>query len=96
MLVENKSGYNIKATRSDRGGELTSKEFEEYYENYEIHWLLMVPYSPQWNEVIEKKNRTILDMAQSLLKNKKMPKEFWVEGVDCAIHSSNYSLNWSA
>jgi hypothetical protein len=28
-------------------------------------------------------------MARSMLKTKKMPKEFWVETIDCAIYLSN-------
>ena len=29
-------------------------------------------------------------MAQNMLKSKWMPKELWVEAVDCAIYFSNY------
>ncbi|KHN28513.1 Retrovirus-related Pol polyprotein from transposon TNT 1-94, partial [Glycine soja] len=35
-LVEKESGYVIKALRSDRGGEFTSKEFNEFCEKYGI------------------------------------------------------------
>jgi len=28
-------------------------------------------------------------MARSILKTKKMPKEFWIEAIDCAIYLSN-------
>nr|GEY82273.1 retrovirus-related Pol polyprotein from transposon TNT 1-94 [Tanacetum cinerariifolium] len=37
----------------------------------------------------ERKNRTILNMVQSMLKTKKMPKEFWAEAVDCAVYLLN-------
>ena len=36
----------------------------------------------------KEKNRSILDMARSMLKSKRMPKEFWAEAVDCAIYLS--------
>ena len=36
-------------------------------------------YTPQLNGVAERKNRTILDMARSLLKAKKLPKQYWAE-----------------
>jgi hypothetical protein len=48
-----------------------------------------VPKSPQQNGVMERKNISILNMAISMLKTKKMPKEFWVKAVDCAIYLSN-------
>ena len=41
--------------------------------------------SPQQNGVAEIKKRSILNMARSMLKSKKMPKEFWAEAIDCAI-----------
>jgi hypothetical protein len=34
-------------------------------------------------------NISNLNMARSILKTKKMPKEFWTEAVDCVIYLSN-------
>jgi hypothetical protein len=39
-----------------------------------IHRPLIVPRSPQQNGVVERKNMTILNMSQSMLKTKIMPK----------------------
>jgi hypothetical protein len=39
--------------------------------------------------MVERKNRNILNMARSMLKTKKMPKDFWVDAVDYAIYLSN-------
>ena len=71
--------------RTDRGGELTSKEFQEFCEENGIRRPLTVPRSPQQNGVVERKNQTILDMARSMLKSKKLPKEFWAEVVACGL-----------
>ncbi|KAE8735609.1 hypothetical protein F3Y22_tig00000340pilonHSYRG00771 [Hibiscus syriacus] len=89
--VERESGRKIKAMRSDRGGEFTSKEFQEFCEANGIRRPMTVPRSPQQNGVVERKNRTILDMARSMLKSKKLPKEFWAEAVSCAVYLSNRS-----
>jgi DNA-binding winged helix-turn-helix (wHTH) protein len=48
-----------------------------------------VPYSPEQNEVAERKNRTILDVVRSMLKSKNLPKEFKTEAVDCAVYLLN-------
>ncbi|KAH9745480.1 hypothetical protein KPL70_004087 [Citrus sinensis] len=74
VAVEKKSGYQIKAMRSDRDGEFTSKEFLEFCEANGIRRPLTVPRSPQQNGVAERKNRTILDMAKSMLKNESRAK----------------------
>ncbi|KAH9670910.1 hypothetical protein KPL70_017154 [Citrus sinensis] len=90
-LVEKESGYQIKAMRSDRGGEFTSKEFLEFCEANGIRCPLTVPRSPQQNGVAERKNITSLNMARSMLKSKRLPKEFWAEAIACAVYLSNRS-----
>ncbi|KAL0540755.1 hypothetical protein IC582_020769 [Cucumis melo] len=52
---------------------------------------MTVPFTPQQNGVVERKNRTILNMTRSMLKYKKMPKEFWAQAVECAVYLSNRS-----
>ncbi|KAE8696015.1 hypothetical protein F3Y22_tig00110678pilonHSYRG00437 [Hibiscus syriacus] len=91
VAVERESGRKIKAMRSDRGGEFTSREFQEFCEANGIRRPMTVPRSPQQNGVAERKNRTILDMARSMLKSKKLPKEFWAEAVACAVYLTNQS-----
>lgn len=66
-----------------------STAFISYCEEQGIKRFLTTPYSPQQNNVTERKNRTILDMAHSMLKSKGMPKEFWVEVVQCATYVQN-------
>jgi len=55
-VVEKESGRQIKAMRTDRGGEFTSKEFQEFCEENGIRSPLTVPRSPQRNDVAERKN----------------------------------------
>ncbi|GJV20172.1 retrovirus-related pol polyprotein from transposon TNT 1-94, partial [Tanacetum coccineum] len=88
-MVEKEKGLKIKSMRSDRGGEFLSKEFNKFCEDNGIRRFLTAPYSPQQNGVVERKNRTILNMVRSMLKSKKMPKEFWAEAVDCAVYLLN-------
>lgn len=87
--VEKESGRRIKAMRSNRGGEFTSKEFQEFCEANGICRPLTVPISPQQNSIVERKNRTILNIAWSMLKSKNLPKEFglkqWLVQSTCPI-----------
>ncbi|KAH9669728.1 hypothetical protein KPL70_021911 [Citrus sinensis] len=52
---------------------------------------LTVPRSPQQNGIAEKKNITIFNMTRSMLKSKRLPKEFWAETIACAVYISNRS-----
>ncbi|GKB86161.1 zinc finger, CCHC-type containing protein [Tanacetum coccineum] len=47
------------------------------------------PYSPQQNGVVERRNRTVMEMARSLLKGRNVPGEFWGEAVRHAVYHLN-------
>nr|KYP39285.1 Retrovirus-related Pol polyprotein from transposon TNT 1-94 [Cajanus cajan] len=49
----------------------------------------MVAYSPQQNGVFERKNRTVMEMARSMLKEKGLPNTFWAEVVYIDVYILN-------
>nr|GEY04120.1 DNA-directed DNA polymerase [Tanacetum cinerariifolium] len=58
--VENQLGKTIKALRLDRGGEYISQEFKDYLKACGIVQQLTPPYTPQHNDVSERRNRTLI------------------------------------
>ena len=76
-LVEEESGKSIITVRSDNGGELCSNVFSSLLNTHGIKRQLTTPHTPQQNSVVEYQNRTITEMAQSMLKHKHVPKKFW-------------------
>lgn len=89
VAVEKESEKNIKVLRSDRGGEFVSKQFDDYCKSAGITRHLTAPYSPQQNGVVERRNRTIVAMARSFLKERQVPADLWGE----AVRHSVYVLN---
>jgi transposase InsO family protein len=79
----------LKKLRSDRGGEYTSNEFEEFCAKQGMERQLTVAYSPQQNGVAERRNRTICEMARSVLIEKEMLVKFWAEAVSTAVYLQN-------
>ncbi|KAI5344347.1 hypothetical protein L3X38_012224 [Prunus dulcis] len=69
-MTELQSGYKIKGLRSDRGGEFLSSEFNKFCDEFGIQRQLTIAYSPQQNGVVERKNRTVVEMAKSMLHEK--------------------------
>jgi hypothetical protein len=47
------------------------------------------PYTPQQNGVVEKKNKTLLDMARTMLDEYKTPDQFWAEVINTACYCIN-------
>jgi len=88
-IVEKQNGYKIRTVRSDQGGEYTANDFEAFCTQQGIRHQTTPAYTPQLNGVAERKNRTIFDMARSLLKAKKLPKQYWAEAVSCAVYLLN-------
>lgn len=89
LLVENQSGKKLKTLRSDRGTEFNSKKFDEFCKNEGLEHQLTVAYNPQQNGVSERKNRTIMEMARSMLMAKGLPKKFWAKAVNTTVYLLN-------
>jgi hypothetical protein len=90
-LVEKESGCMIQTLRSDRGGEYTSNDFNEFCIAQGIKRQLTAAYTPQQNGVSERKNRTLLNIVRSLLSTRCVPKKFWPEAIKWATHVMNRS-----
>lgn len=76
VYVEKQSGLSLRCFRTDRGGEYTSNAFVDFCKNHGIKHQLTTSYSSQQNGISERKNRTIVEMALSMLKGKNLPKVF--------------------
>jgi hypothetical protein len=86
--AQNEFGLRIKKIRSDNGTEFkNSQGFLEEEEG--IKHEFSSPYTPQKNGVVERKNRTLLDMARTMLDQYKTPDRFWVEAINNACYSNN-------
>ncbi|KAL8104725.1 hypothetical protein AgCh_028796 [Apium graveolens] len=77
VLVEKESKHEIKVLRTDRGGELCSKQFLTLCEEAGISRHYTAPYTSQQNGVVERHNRTVIAMAHNMLKEKRMPSNLW-------------------
>ncbi|XP_070675623.1 uncharacterized protein [Malus domestica] len=84
-------GFKVKCLRSDKGGEFVSNEFDRFLETAGIQRQLYMAYTPQQNGVVERNNRTVVEMAKAMLHDKSMPYSLWAE----AVHTAIYILNRS-
>ncbi|GJS78066.1 zinc finger, CCHC-type containing protein [Tanacetum coccineum] len=75
--VENQLGKTIKSLRSNHVGEYMSQEFLDHLKEHEIIAHRTPPYTPQHNGVLERRNRTLLDMVCSMMSQTTLPKSFW-------------------
>jgi transposase InsO family protein len=64
-------------------------QVEEYLEEEGIKHEFSAPYTQQQNGVLERKNRTLIDMARTMLGEFKTPERFWSETVNTTCHTIN-------
>jgi transposase InsO family protein len=79
----------VKKIRSDNGSEFKNLQVEEYLEEEGVKHEFSTPYTPQQNSVVERKNRTLIDMARTMLGEFKTPERFWSEDVNTTCHTIN-------
>lgn len=85
-LVENETDLKIKCLKSDNGREFTSKVFQWYYDENGIKRQFSIARTPQQNGVAErKKNRTVHEIARTMLNDSKLDDKFWVQAIDTTI-----------
>jgi hypothetical protein len=88
-LIENLSERKIKILRSDNGGEYTSKEFVNFCKDVGIKRELTTPYNPQQNSVVERKNRTIMEVVKTMIHDQDLPMCLWAEAAMATIYVQN-------
>lgn len=88
-LVENQSEQKIKVIRTDNGKEYVNNRLKQILEKFGIVHQTTEPYTPEHNGVAERTNRTIVDMARTMLLEAKLPRKYWAEAVSTAVYLLN-------
>ncbi|KAJ9542626.1 hypothetical protein OSB04_029132 [Centaurea solstitialis] len=90
--VENQSNLKVKVIRSDNGIEFKNSDINSFCDEKGIEKQYSAPRTPQHNGVAERRNRTLIEAARSLLANSKLPITFWAEAVNTACYVQNRTL----
>ena len=61
---------------SDHSGKFKNHSFENFYNDFGIEHQFSSPRTPQKNGVVERKNRSIQEMARTMLNENNLPKYF--------------------
>ncbi|GJU15458.1 putative ribonuclease H-like domain-containing protein [Tanacetum coccineum] len=90
--IENQSDHKVKTIRSDNGTEFKNRIMNEFCEMKGIRREFSVARTPQQNGVAERKNRTLIEAARTMLADSKLPTTFWAEAVNTACYVQNRVL----
>ncbi|KAJ9550670.1 hypothetical protein OSB04_014715 [Centaurea solstitialis] len=92
LRVENKSNLKVKVIRSDNGTEFKNADLNLFCESKGIERQYSAPRTPQQNGVAERRNRTLIEAARTMLVDSKLPVTFWAEAINTACYVQNRVL----
>ena len=84
-----KKSFCISSIRSDHGGEFENHAFKNFYNENSISHDFSSPGTLQQNRVIERKNRSLQEMARTMLLESGLSKGFWAKAVNIACYIQN-------
>ena len=87
--VEKETGKRLKCLRSDRGGEFISHEFKKFCIERGIKRQVSAPGTPKKNEIVERRNRSIMDCARTLMIENNIGIKYWKEAINIVVHTLN-------
>ncbi|GJT21273.1 putative ribonuclease H-like domain-containing protein, partial [Tanacetum coccineum] len=90
--IENLVDHKVKVIRCDNGTEFKNKEMNQFCEMKGILRQFSVARTPQQNGVAERRNRTLIEAARTMLADSKLPTTFWAEAVNTACYVQNRVL----
>ncbi|GJZ85314.1 ribonuclease H-like domain-containing protein [Tanacetum coccineum] len=90
--VENLIDQRVKVIRCDNRTEFKNKEMNQFCERKGIKREFSIARTPQQNRVAERKNRTLIEAARTMLADSKLPTTFWAKAVNTACYVQNRVL----
>ncbi|GJR99933.1 putative ribonuclease H-like domain-containing protein [Tanacetum coccineum] len=91
-MIQVRLKETVRRIRTDNGTEFVNQTLLEYYEKVGISHETSVARSPQQNGVVERRNRTLIEAARTMLIYAKAPLFLWAEAVAIACYTQNNSM----
>ena len=88
--IHNEFEITIKRVRSDNGSEFKNTRIDELCNEFRIRHQFSAKYTPQSNGLVERKKRTLIDMARSMLSEYNVSHSFWAKAINMACYCSNH------
>ena len=88
--AQNEFEVKLKKIRSDNGKEFDNTNIESYCDEVGIKHEVSTTYTPQQNSVVERKNRTLITLARTMLDEYNTPEALWAEAINTACFFKSF------
>ncbi|GJS90662.1 retrovirus-related pol polyprotein from transposon TNT 1-94 [Tanacetum coccineum] len=82
----------VRNVQTDNGTEFVNQTLREFYEKVGISHETSVARTPQQNGVVERRNRTRVEAARTMLIFSKAPLFLWAKAINTVCYTQNHSL----
>nr|GFA93625.1 retrovirus-related Pol polyprotein from transposon TNT 1-94 [Tanacetum cinerariifolium]GFA93639.1 retrovirus-related Pol polyprotein from transposon TNT 1-94 [Tanacetum cinerariifolium] len=86
------AGYGDVRVRTDNGTEFKSKTLAKFFDEVGISQQFSAARTPQQNGVVERRNRTLVEAARTMLTFENLPLFLWAEAIVTACFIQNRSI----
>ncbi|GKC35295.1 retrovirus-related pol polyprotein from transposon TNT 1-94, partial [Tanacetum coccineum] len=90
--IKNIQVHTVRNVRTNNGTEFVNKSLHDFYENVGILHQTSVAHTPQQNGVVERRNRTLVEAARTMLIFSKAHLFLWAKAINTACYTQNRSL----
>jgi transposase InsO family protein len=89
QMSRTRTNRRVKTLRTDNETEFINQEMGALLNEMGIKHERTIPYSPEQNGSVERDNRTIVEMARTMIHAGKLPMTLWAELVNTAVYIHN-------
>nr|GEX60380.1 hypothetical protein [Tanacetum cinerariifolium] len=87
--LENQLSLKVKLIKSDNGTEFKNSDLNQFCGMKRIKREFSVPKTPQQHDIAERKNKTLIEAARTMLTDSLLPIPFWAKAVNTACYVQN-------
>ncbi|GKD79092.1 retrovirus-related pol polyprotein from transposon TNT 1-94 [Tanacetum coccineum] len=90
-MIQRNLQAQVITVRTNIGTKFLNKTLHAYFKEKDIEHQTSTPRTPEQNDIVERRNRTLVKVARTMLSASKLPLFFWAEAIATACYTQNRS-----
>nr|GFB41813.1 hypothetical protein [Tanacetum cinerariifolium] len=92
FFLHSKDELQVQRVRTDNGTEFKNKNLAKFFDEVGITQQFSATRTPQQNGIVERRNRTLVEAARTMLTFGNLPSFLWAEAIATACFTQNRSI----
>ncbi|GKE16038.1 retrovirus-related pol polyprotein from transposon TNT 1-94, partial [Tanacetum coccineum] len=92
IMIQRNLQASVIFVRTNKGTEFLNKTLHAFFKEEGIEHQTSTPRTPKQNDVVKRRNHTLVEAARMMLLASKLPMFFWAEAIVTACYTQNRSI----